>query len=698
MLLAASLILMPSGIARAQTASSANEMLPVRAVTLFSSGVSYTVREGDINGNATVPLSFRTGQINDILKSLVLIDEKGTVQPAVYGAKDPIGRTLQSFAVDVTQPLSRADLLNRMRGAKVTVETTERGTISGQIVGVEVKEVPFGQDRAAVVEYLTVLGDAGLQSVKLDDVKTIKLADERLNREFREALTLLASGADDRRRPVTLRFDGSGRRKVRVGYVSEAPLWKISYRLLLGEAGAATAKPYMQGWALVENTTDDDWNGVKLSLVSGRPVSFIQDLYQPLYLPRPIVPPDVVASPFPQIAGGAIEAPEKTPTPPPPAEPSIAGAPAGPVGGAGGGRGFSARRADPAKPLAEEGIDRFALKDADAIRSSLAAQASGEKAGELFRYNITTPVTLPRQQAAMIPVIAQDISGSKVSLYNADTGPRFPLNAVRLKNDTPLHLKGGPVTVFDEGTYAGDARMEDIPPGDTRLITYAVDLSVEGERQNPGYAVTETALVIRRGVMTTTRKERYETNYTLKNKTDKPRTVLVEHPYSTEFKLLTPEKYAERTPDRYRFEVVVPPGQSAPLKVVLERPVSESVALFGMDVNALQVYINRREVPESVKNALREVLTRRRKIQEIQAQAANADAEIKSIEQDQERIRKNMATLDKQSALYKRYVTQLDEQETRIQNLRKEANRLRNEAVAAEKDLRTYLDSLDVAG
>jgi hypothetical protein len=299
---------------------------------------------------------------------------------------------------------------------------------------------------------------------------------------------------------------------------------------------------------------------------------------------------------------------------------------------------------------------------------------------------------------AMIPVIAQDISGTKVSLYNADTGPRFPLNAVRLKNDTPLHLKGGPVTVFDEGTYAGDARMEDIPPGDTRLITYAVDLSVEGERQSPGYAVTETALTIRRGVMTTTRKERYETNYTLKNKADKPRTVLVEHPYSAEYKLLTPEKYAERTPDRYRFEVIVPPGQSAPLKVVLERPVSESVALFGMEVNALQVYINRREVPEGVKNALREVLTRRRKIQEIQGQAANADAEIKAIEQDQDRIRKNMATLDKQSALYKRYVTQLDEQETRIQNLRREANRLRNEAATAERELRAYLDTLDVTG
>src|SRR5207248_1522077 len=98
------------------------------------------------------------------------------------------------------------------------------------------------------------------------------------------------------------------------------------------------------------------------------------------------------------------------------------------------------------------------------------AQAAGQSAGELFAYNITTPVTLPRQQAAMIPVVAQDVEGEKVSIYNADTGARYPLNAIRLRNTSGLHLKGGPVTLFDEGVYAGDAKMEDIPPGDSRLI------------------------------------------------------------------------------------------------------------------------------------------------------------------------------------------------------------------------------------
>lgn len=696
--------------ARAQTGSP--PLLPVRAVTLFSSGVSYTLREGEVSGDVTVPLTFRTGQINDILKSLVLLDEKGTVQPAVYGARDPIGRTLQSFAVDVSQPIARADLLNRLRGERVVVEaggtviaaatTTPKETLTGQIVGVEQKAVAQGFQQVTI-EILTVLGEKGLQSVRLDEVRSIRLLDERLNREFREALTLLSTRADDARRQVALRFDGDGKRRVRVGYVTEAPLWKISYRLLLGskeEAGAAaaagTARPYLQGWALVENTSDEDWTDVRLSLVSGRPVSFIQDLYQPLYLPRPVVPPDVIASPFPQLAEGNLDE-----------DRSRQAAKNAPAGGLGGGPGAPAPSAAP-RPRRNAGREEAEAASADAAaeslyfnqvlgRASVAAQAAGEKAGELFQYRIKMPVTLPRQQAAMIPVIAQEIDGGKLSLYNADTGPRFPMNAVRVKNDTTLHLKGGPVTVFDDGVYAGDARMEDVPPGDSRLVTYAVDLSVEGERQGTGSTATETTLALRRGVLSLTRRERQETTYTLKNKADKPRTVLVEHPFRPEYRLIEPKEPAERTSDRYRFEVVVPPGASQKLVVVAERPISQTLGLMDADLNALAVHVNRKEVSERLQAALRDVIQRRRRVQELQDEAAQAEAEIAAIDRDQERIRKNMTALDKESALYKRYVAQLDQQETRLQALRDNAARLRAAAAEADRALRAHLDTLDIA-
>lgn len=712
--------------------AAASSALPVRSVTLFSSGVSYILREGEVTGDASMTLTFRTVQINDILKSLVLLDENGTVQPAVYGARDPIGRTLQAFAVDVSQPVSRAALLNQLRGERVTVEaggmplpegkTSPRMTITGRIVGVEPhqNEIAGGGSGGGGMggflppggEILTIFGDDGLQSVPLREVRSIRLLDERLNKEFQNALALLASGADDARRPVTLRFDGEGRRRVRVGYVTEAPLWKISYRLILGgseerplSGGGGTSpspdseKPYMQGWALVENTTDEDWNNVRLSLVSGRPVSFIQDLYQPLYLPRPVVPNDVIASPYPQLAAGNLEEERKE------KQVTANTARRGGIGGGGfGGGGLAGPGGAPA-PAAEGLADSAAAPTASAgvsfsevmARASVAAQAAGEKAGELFRYNITTPVSLPRQQAAMIPVIAQQIDGEKVSVYNADTGPRFPMNAVRVVNNTTLHLKGGPVTIFDDGTYAGDGRMEDVPPGDSRLVTYAVDLSVEGERQGTGTNTTQTSLAIRRGVMIMTRRERHETTYTLRNKSDETRTVLVEHPFQAEYKLVLPEKAGERTADRYRFSVPVTPDKPETLKVVVERPVSQAVGLFDADINTLNAYVSRGEVSEPIKAALREVLQRRRRIQELQSEASTAEAEIAAIDRDQDRIRKNMAALDKESALYKRYVAELDKQETRIQSLRERAARLRASAAEAERDLRAYVDMLDVS-
>lgn len=681
--------------------------LPVRSVTLFSSGVAFTMREGDIDGDATVPLSFRTAQMNDILKSLVLLDEKGTVQPVIYGAKDPINRTLQSFAVDVTQPLTRSQLLIRLRGQKVevTIEAPNRTTsITGQIVSIETKTIILEGNRVVVIELLNLLTDQGLEAVSLDEASNIKFVDEKVNREFREALTLLASGADDRRRQVTLRFSGNSRRKVRVGYISESPLWKISYRLLITDT--ATEKPYIQGWALVENTTDEDWVNVRLSLVSGRPISFIQDLYQPLYLPRPVVPPDIVASPFPQIAEGSMDDRNESlalnsAAPPPPSvpmapKPSAArsAAPGGGVGGGFGGGGFGGRGGGVAAMADGPAAPEAKISSGDMANTE--AQATGQRAGELFQYNITAPVTLPRQQAAMIPVVARDIEGQKVALYNADTGPRYPLNAFRLKNNTALFLKGGPVTVFDGGIYAGDARMEDIPPGDTRLITYAVDLTMEGERQGDGSTSVETGLRIKEGVLTISRREQVSTKYTLKNKGDKPRTALIEHPFNPEFTLVAPKQPTERTPSLYRFEVTVPAGKSGTLSVVQERPIAEGIALLNGDINTLQIYVTRDKVPEKIKVALQGVVTRRLKIGELQAQLKNTEAEIQAIDNDQDRIRKNMSPLDRASALYKRYVQQLDEQETKIQNLRQEATRLRKAVADAEQELRTYINTIDI--
>lgn len=681
--------------------------LPVRKVTLFTSGVAYTERGGTVDGNAAVPLLFRTAQINDILKSLVLLDQTGQVQPATYAARDPVSHTLQSFAVDVTRNSTQGEILNQLRGAKVTVETPNKPALTGQILGVEERQTAGEDGKPITASFLNLLSETGLTAVRLDGERTVRLLDERLNREFHDALATLATGADDQRRQVTLHFAGNGSREVRVGYVTEAPLWKMSYRLLLGGAAPETpgGKPYLQGWAMVENTSDDDWNNVRLSLVSGRPISFIQDLYQPLYIPRPLVGPDIVASPYPQMHDENLDSPANRPAPKPNAAAGKA-----PGGGSLGPQGPLGDKGDsgavaPARRLGNlllspgvnnRDLDALTADNSAIFRQSVEAQAAGQKAGELFQYNITSPVNLPRQQSALIPVVAQDVEAEKVSIFNADSGSKFPLNAIRLHNTTTLHLKGGPVTLFDEGVYAGDSRTEDVPPGDTRLLSYAVDLSVEGERQNPAVNTVETSLILKRRVLTLTLRERTETVYTFKSKADKPRSVLIEHPFQADSKLVLPEKAAERTASLYRFAVTVAPGKSQTLKIVTERPLLQTYAVLDSDLRILAVYTERKDISPKLKAALQEVIQRRKRVQELQEEAAARNAEVQSISNDQDRIRKNMTALDKASALYKRYVGELDAQETRIENLRQEAVRLRSQAETADRDLRAYLDSLPV--
>lgn len=741
-LICAALLALPALPTRGQTAP--GTALPVRSVALFSSGVAYIEREGTVDGDAAITLSYPTAQINDLLQSLVLLDSNGQVQPVTYGAQDPLSRTLASFAVDVSQPLSRADLLQKLRGAKVLVTPTAGPVLSGQIVSVETRTEhrPDGTvtDNIATLNILT---DAGLQAIDLKDARAIKLLDSRLDAEMHAALTALSSGTDDARRPVTLHFAGRGRRDVRVGYVTESPLWKISYRLVLGGNGEGAASPsalrggakassaYLQGWALVENTTEDDWNGVHLSLVSGRPVSFIQDLYQPLYLPRPVVPPDVVASPYPQTHGanlqesaggeeqrrltinGTVEAYERN-------SPSISGGPLPaslpPQSVAAGGMvdtngTYGGRRSEsdaaPAPRLAARPsgyripIDHYdAAFITEAVRKSVTAEAQGADAGEQYAYTIASPVTLARRLAAMIPVVAQDISGDKVLLFNADSDPRNPLDAVRLRNTTNLHLKGGPVALFDDGTYAGDARMEDVAPGESRLISYAVDLSVHGERQASGTNSVRTTLSIKRGVMQVARRTHSETKYTFHSQATGPRTVLVEHPYDSAQTLISPAKADERTPDVYRFAVPVLPGKTATLTVVTERPIYTEVTLMDADIDTITAYLsmtrggNVLDISPATRSALEGVVQRRRQIDTLREAATNRTGRIASFTADQERIRKNMAALDKASALYKRYASELDAQETRIQQARTDADALNAKASAAEQSLRDYLDTL----
>src|SRR5215468_2878319 len=293
--------------AAAKAISSPN--LPIAQAVLFSSGVGFFQREGEIEGNQRVDLSFPVQDINDLLKSMVLQDlGHGHVSAVSYESRDPIDKTLKSFAINLTSNPGYGQILNQARGEKVevvsqTTANTQPGTLTGTILGVEPKEEAVSKDKVTHVETLNLWCAEGMRSVKLADVTRVRFLNPVMENEVRRALEVLSLSHDTQKKAVSLVFTGEGKRQVKVSYVVENPIWKTSYRLVLGKDD----KPYLQGWAVVENPSDEDWNNVRMALVSGRPISFQMDLYQPLYVPRPVIAPELFASLRPQTYTEAMD-------------------------------------------------------------------------------------------------------------------------------------------------------------------------------------------------------------------------------------------------------------------------------------------------------------------------------------------------------------------------------------------------------
>lgn len=672
--LALVLFILP-GAARAQEGGRAQ--LPLSRVVLFSSGVGFFEHQGEVEGSAQVELRFNVSDVNDLLKSMVLMDHGGGQIGAVtYGSKDPITKTLKTFAVDLTDNPTLAQLLAQVRGERVVIEADSR--IEGTILGIEVRKQPLGE-AVTEVEVLNLLTEQGLRSVPLGGVTAIRFVDERLNAELRQALAVLALGHATEKKTVVLNFTGQGRREVQVGYIQEAPIWKTSYRLVLEE----DAPPHLQGWAIVENTTETDWNNVALTLVSGRPISFVMNLYDPLYVPRPVVEPELFASLRPQKYQQDLAAAEAE------FRKQADGAnaqPAAPADKLAAGRALRRNRA-------AEATGRAGALD---LRQGVRSLAEATEAGELFQYRIEGGVTLARQQSAMLPIVNESVEGEKVSIFTPAVHPKHPLNGLQLVNSTELHLMQGPITVFDGGTYAGDAQIEDLAPGTRRLISYALDLDTEVVAQSTGSSDLLVSCKLTKGLLLSTRKLARSQTYTVKNSGRRQKKVLIEQPYDSLWKLIEPQQPAEQTRDLYRFAVMAQPGKPVELKVSEERRLDERVALNNLDDNTINIYLNAPVVSQAVKDALGEIIRRKREIAEIVQARQNAEQQIAIVDQEQARIRQNMAQLERNSELYNRYVQKFSEQEDRVEQLRQQIGRLTEREQELRKALDDYLLRLEV--
>ncbi len=763
------LALLPVTALRAQVTQPAatNTDVPVRSVVLFSSGVGYFEHSGTVRGNGATELRFKTTQINDILKSLVLQDQDGgRVSTITYPSQDPLAKTLRSFQVDITSNPSLADLLNQLRGARVTLQS-QAERVSGTILGVEMRQkgvVERGDPVQSPI--LNLLTGATIRSLDLQAISSLSLDDAQLQQELTLALSALNQARDQDKKPVTINFTGNGSRRVRVGYVVEAPVWKASYRLLLDDKGGR-----VQGWAIVENQTESDWSGVSLSLVSGRPISFAMDLYQPLYATRPVVVQEMFAGLRPQVYAAGIGSDRERVSLlfVPPGQQASRGYLTGTVRDLQDGHplaqaivqvlgstlnaqsdtdgrymitnvppgtyslratriGYSpATQSDvrvtagaaatvdltiPQQALILTGIvttgtvDRssgtrapFSVAQVQAENldagSSVRSMAAASQMGELFQYTVAN-VTLPRQQSAMLPIITDSISVERVSIYNAGALQSNPLNGIRLKNTTSNHLLSGPVTVLDNNSYAGDARVDNVPPGQERLISYGVDLEMLVDNTKNRQTNELVTAVINKGMLVLSRRYMATQEYQADNKRTKDRTLVIEHPIRHGWKLVDTQKPVETTPTLYRFQGVAVAGKMTTLVVKEETVRSETIAMIDADIPRLVAYSRLGEIPVAVRSAIATAIQMKQAIEDSEAQIADKTAQVAGITTEQGRIRENMKTVGQTTQYYERLLTKLNEQESAIEKLQTERAALQTKLATQEKELEVYLSNLSI--
>ncbi|MBI1358022.1 MAG: hypothetical protein GC160_27120 [Acidobacteria bacterium] len=662
------------------SATSSAADLNVTRVTLYKHGVGYFERAGDIPAGESATLQFQAEEMDDVLKSLTIEQRGGEGVSAVrYDSSDPLSKRLEVFPFRLGDNISLSAVLDQFKGAEVTLQIGGR-EVAGRIVSA--RTLPATQNESGQ-EQLVLLADGALQTVDPFASAAIRFADPKIQTQFNDYLSVLSRSRNTDKRTVTIESQG-GAARIAAGYITPTPIWKSSYRLIFDKE----PQPLLEGWAIVDNTSGEDWENVRLSLVSGLPVSFINRLYEPRYLQRPVVQLAQDRAWAPKIHGGAIEEPEsdmalaKAMPAPPPAPMAEARAYRQSVVGAVGGYAGAA--------MADESFR-------NEISSTVAATAVKAELGDLFEYAIDHPVTIRKSESAMLPFFRERVQARRLYIYDADNGSQHPLRAAEITNSAGATLDGGAITVYDAGAYAGEALVETIKAGDKRLISYAVDLGTRITTAFDSSSKLQSEFHFRRGVITTKVAQREVKTFTIRNVDPNAKKIILEHPVRPGYNLLS-AKPAETTADAYRFEVDVEPNATRKFEIVEERVYSQQQAVTNMSYQQLLSWVNNKDLSAEGRQQLERIAALKRQIADAEAQQQNVEQEVGSLDQDQNRLRSNISTLRSvpgQEQQVQQYSQRLSAQETRLIELRDQQATLRNQTAQLQTQLNNLIETME---
>lgn len=623
--------------------------LPITRVVLYQNGVGYFEREGTLEGNR-LTLQVRPSQINDLLKSLTIVDRSsGRALSVSLPLEKSADQALSELPEQVRHASGLLDLLTVFRGARVEVGG-DFGTAEGRVVGLEniPDRVPTEGEPVAPKWRLTLANpDGDLQVLELEQVTSLTILDQALAVGLDRSLDVSLKEGDWKPVSITVRFTGEDEHPLKASYVVEMPRWKPAYRVVLGGD-----KPLLQGWAVVDNVSGEDWSNVKLSLVAGTPISFIYDLHSSQFVRRTdLSPRGLSAVPPPPVEGGGTasmdyaEAEEAAPMEAPMAE----------------GYGYSAKADAPAPSASRARLMTSApapmappapiAMDAQ-LQSQFVAQTQTEQVGSLFRYDLQTPVNVPDRTSTLVNIINQRVSAEEVAMFRPEYTdgplPTHPYRAVRLTNDTPFTLEQGPVTIYSSGTFVGEGFVERVEPKATHFIGFSLDSKVS-LNSDSSYADGESRLLrIHGGVFVLEVQNRETISHTFKNEHAEPVTAVVKLSRRSDWKLSPQPKGLVETPEALWVPTVVPANGSAKLELTWEQRAERTTTIdTGMDAERLVFTLHNTKLPPQVDAALQQVLSIKREADQVDRDVEHQNRLRSSLESDQARVRENLDTLRK---------------------------------------------------
>ncbi|NNM87616.1 MAG: hypothetical protein HKL95_03760 [Phycisphaerae bacterium] len=630
--------------------------LRLRQVDIFANGLGFFQFQGLVDNDSRQTLRFNPDQIKGVLRSLVFQDMGGGTIGGVVFPTHP--KKAGGVRVMLGRGSSLRQLLEQLRGTPVALYLKGRGgrPLAGKIISVVRQSGSRGSglvvraDRSGHGARWTInlFTHHGLQSIGLFDVQFIRIKDRRVRTAFQRALANLATPsrrhASTVSRQLTLLFNSHGKRWVRFGYLLTAPAWKMSYRLILPAAPKSVAKdPVLQALATVANHSNTNWNGVRLHLLGGQPVSLIPPATQTQASSGLANQGNLFVS------GGAVN-----------------------------GMVVYRAPAQPFNPL--EGVQALA--------------ASG-KTHPAFDYAVSQ-VTLPRGQSVMLPVLAAPIKGRSVDLFDIGSNSIHPFTAIQLTNTSGKYLPSGRMAVYRAGTFAGAARLPVFPPKAEHLIAYAVDqavlvhtLSVKSHR------VRISARLVA-GLLYVTSQHRTQLSYRLTNVSPESKTLLLRQ-------AIVPGNHFQRsncprgTFHGFNvFTAALARGGNRTARILEYSIRVSETDLASLSQHGLNALAAKRYLPTAIRTAIGHALTLRRAWTQAQNRSDTVQAAIDKVNEMESHLRANLAIIKKVSPVYTTMAGELNTQELRYQKLQKTLQLRQNAVAAASKAFENNLQSMSI--